>query len=192
MSTAHKLPSPASDALTVEDYLAAEESREVRHEYVGGLVYAKAGTTPEHNLIAGNLFAALRSHLRGKACEVFFAEVKLRLEHAQNDIFYYPDMMVACDPRDKGQPTKRFPKAIVEVLSDGTARIDRREKFWAYMSIPTLEEYVLVAQDRAEATVFRRAGQWRAEPRTKLEETITLPSLDFTMALSAIYEGVKV
>ncbi len=192
MSTVYKLPASASDAVTVEDYLAAEEAREVRHEYVGGLVYAMAGTTPEHNIIAGNLFAALRSHLRGKPCEVFFAEVKLRLEHAQNDIFYYPDVMVTRGARDRSQPSKRFPKAIIEVLSDATARIDRREKFWAYMSIPTLEEYVLVAQDRAEATVFRRAGQWRAEPRTKLEETIALPSLDFTMALSAIYEGVKV
>lgn len=187
MSTARE-----RDWVSVEDYLAAEEASETRHEYVGGLVYAMAGTTPEHNLIAGNIFASLRAHLRGKPCEVFFAEVKLRLEHAQNDIFYYPDVMVTCDPRDKGQSIKKLPKVLVEVASDSTERIDRREKFWAYMSVPTLEEYVLVAQDRPEVTVFRRARRWQAEARVQPGDTFALPSLDFTLALSAVYEGVKV
>src|SRR2546423_8717771 len=95
METAKKL-----GMVTVGDYLSGELRSEVRHEYVGGSVYAMAGASEEHNAIAGNLFAALHAHLRGKPCRVFFVDMKVRLLITHTDIFYYPDLMVACDPRD--------------------------------------------------------------------------------------------
>ncbi len=182
-----------SASLSVEDYLAGEPASEVRHEYLDGVVYAMAGASVDHNAISLNLASALRSHLRGKPCGAFMADVKLRLGlFANDDVFYYPDVMVACDPRDTDKFFKRFPKVLIEVMSESTERIDRREKRWSYQQIETLEEYVLVAQDRMEVTLFRRANQWRPEVLTKQDQTLALASLEFSLPLSGVYEGVKV
>src|SRR5712691_11604421 len=158
METAEKI-----GTVTVQDYLSGELRSETRHEYFGGSVYAMAVASEEHNAIAGNLFAALHAHLRGKPCRVFFVDMKVRLLITGTDIFYYPDLMVACDPRDTDRYFKRHPKVLIEVLSPDTESTDRREKFLSYTGIGTLEEYVLVAQDRREVTVFRRSQQWQPE-----------------------------
>lgn len=105
---------------------------------------------------------------------------------------YYPDVMVTCDPRDTDRYFSRFPKVLIEVLSPETERTDRREKFLSYTQIETLEEYVLVAQDKMEVTVFRRANKWQPEIANKPDLQLRLPSLDFALPLSAVYEGVKV
>lgn len=181
-----------SASLSVEEYLAGEQRSEVRHEYLDGVVYAMAGASIRHNLISGNLFTSLRSHLRGSPCGVFIADVKVRLEVATNDIFYYPDVMVACDSRDTNEFFKSFPKVLIEVMSETTERLDRREKFLSYQQIETLEEYVLVAQDRMEVTVFRRANGWKPEVFNKPDQSLALASLEFSLPLSGVYEGVKV
>jgi Uma2 family endonuclease len=176
-------------SLSVEDYLAGELKSEIRHEYIGGLVYAMAGTSSEHNIICQNLLIALRSHLRGKPCRVFMESIKLRLRTADEEVFYYPDLIVTCDPRDTERYFTRFPKVIIEVLSPDTERIDRREKFSSYTQIESLEEYILVAQDQTEVTVFRRAGNWRPEVVNQPQQQVRLESLDFTLSLSAIYDS---
>ena len=89
-----------SEFISVDEYLGGEKLAEVRHEFVAGHVFAMAGASEEHNFIAGNIFAALHAHLQGKSCRVFLAEMKARLLASETDIFYYPDVMVACDPRD--------------------------------------------------------------------------------------------
>ena len=180
------------ELVSVEEYLAGEPASEVRHEYLGGVVYAMAGASEEHNLIMVNLVTALHSHLRGKSCRAFVADMKVRLEVAREDIFYYPDLLVVCDPRDTHRHYKSFPKVLVEVLSPDTERIDRREKFLSYTQIETLEEYVLVAQDRMEATVFRRANNWQPEVQRQADQSLRLASLEFTLPLRDVYEGVKV
>jgi Uma2 family endonuclease len=177
---------------TVEDYLSGELRSETRHEFLGGTVYAMAGASEEHNAIAGNFFAALHSHLRGTPCRVFMVDMKVRLRIARDDVFYYPDLMVACDARDTDRYFKRYPKVLIEVLSPDTERTDRREKFLSYAGIETLEEYVLVAQDRREVTVFRRRRQWDPEILAQPEQALELASLDFTASLNLIYEGLKV
>ena len=176
--------------ISVEEYLEGETLSEVRHEYIGGLVYAMAGTSDEHSFIVGNLHAALHSHLRGKSCRLFMLDAKVRLQAADDDIFYYPDLMVACDTRDKDRFFKRFPRVLVEVLSESTERIDRREKFLSYTQIETLEEYVLVAQDRMEVTVFRRATRWQPEVLHAPAQSLLLVSVEFSLPLAALYEGV--
>jgi Uma2 family endonuclease len=176
--------------LSVEDYPDGERRSEIRHEYIGGAVYAMAGASIRHNIICQNLLIALRSHLRGKPCQVFVEGVKLRLRVAEEDIFYYPDVMVACDTRDKDEYYREHPKVLIEVLSPDTERIDRREKFQSYTTVDSLEEYILVAQNPMEATVFRRANQWRPEIIRDSEQTLRIPSLEFAVKLSAIYEGV--
>jgi Uma2 family endonuclease len=181
-----------SAGLSVEDYLGREQNGEVRHEYIGGAVHAMAGASEEHNTIAGNLFAALHADLKGKPCRAFMADLKVRLQIARTDIFYYPDVMVACDPRDTDRYFKRFPKVLIEVLSPDTERTDRREKFLSYTQLETLEEYVLVAQDRMEVTLFRRATNWQPELLRQAEQSLHLASIEFGLPLRALYEGVKV
>lgn len=181
----------ADTFIPVDDYLSGEQLSEVRHEYIGGEVYAMAGASKAHNTLAGNLFSALHAHLRGKRCRPYMGDVKVRLQVMDNDVFYYPDVVVGCDARDKHPHFMRFPTVIVEVLSDTTERIDRREKFWSYARIETLEEYVLVAQDKREVTVFRRANAWKAEVLRGKASVLRLASLEFTQPLGDIYEGLK-
>jgi Uma2 family endonuclease len=164
----------------------------MRHEYLGGAVYAMAGASDDHIALCMNLAFALRSQLQGKPCRVQMSEGRVRLRLAGEDIFYYPDVMVACDPRDTDRYFKRYPKVLVEVLSESTAMTDRREKFLSYRQIETLEEYVLVAQDKMEVTLFRRANHWQPEVLVQPEQALHLPSLDFRLALNALYEGVAV
>src|SRR5258708_28293024 len=136
------------DGVSVEDYLATEEGSEIKHEYIDGALYAMAGASKEHNQIAGNIYAILHNGLRGRRCRAFISDLKVRLKLMGDDVFYYPDVVVGCDPRDTHRHFLRFPKVIVEVASKSTERLDRREKRLSYQTLETLEEYVLVAQDR--------------------------------------------
>ena|ERR1051326_4618219 len=177
--------------ISVEEYLQGEERSQVRHEYIGGNAYAMAGASDEHIAICMNLAFALRSHLRGTPCRVQMSEGKARLRVGHEDIFYYPDVMVACDPRDTDRYFKRYPKVLIEVMSESTEAIDRREKFLSYRQIETLEEYVLVAQDQIEVTVFRRAENWQQTILRRTDEVLRLTSLGFSLPLSKAYEDVK-
>jgi Uma2 family endonuclease len=179
------------ELVSVADYLAGEPISEFRHEYIGGEIHAMAGASEEHNAISLNLATALQSHLKGRRCRAFIHDMKVRLQIAGDDVFYYPDVMVACDPRDTDRYFKRFPTVIVEVLSPETERTDRREKFLSYQQIETLEEYVLVAQDKSEVTVFRRANQWRPEIVRQASDSLNLSSLEFSLALVDLYDGVN-
>jgi Uma2 family endonuclease len=102
--------------LTPDEYLHMEEHSDIKHEYIDGYIYAMAGTLDPHVTIAGNLFALLCNHVRGSGCRVYIAEMKARIESLNR--YYYPDVMVTCDERDRETPAyKRFPNLIVEVLS---------------------------------------------------------------------------
>ncbi len=175
--------------LSVEAYLEGELRSELRHEYLAGEVYAMTGASAPHNLIAGNLFAALHAHLRSGPCRVFMSDMKLRLRDAQDDYFYYPDLMVACRLEDNARYWREQPKLVAEVLSDSTERIDSREKLFAYRQIAALEEYVLIAQDRREVTVYRRAESWVAL-RLRDEAELELASVGLRLPLAQVYEGV--
>ena len=177
--------------LSSEDYLEQERESALRHEFVGGVAYAMAGASEEHNIIAGNLHAALHAHLRGKPCRVFMVDLKIRLKVLETDIFYYPDLMVVCDPHDDDRYFKRHPRVLIEVLSKETEHTDRREKFLNYTQIGSLEEYILVAQDRMEVTVFRRANNWAPVMVTERDDVLAMECLGFELSVASIYEGVK-
>lgn len=179
-----------SDVMSVAEYLAAEETGEVRHEYLGGLVYAMAGETTTHNQISQNLAFNLRPHLKGGPCKIYISSIRVSFDLRNDEYYYYPDVVVTCDKRDTPGRFVRHPKLIVEVLSESTARVDKREKFFAYSTIASLEEYVLVEQDMKEVTVFRRAGGWKAERFFGQDSVAVFKSLKLKLPLSAIYEGV--
>ncbi len=179
-----------NEFVSVEDYLAAEESSDVRHEYLGGLVYAMAGETRRHNRIWLNIALALGQRLRRGPCQLYARDVRVNLDLRDDQYFYYPDIVVTCDQRDTHPRFVRYPKLIIEVLSDSTERTDKREKFFAYTSISSLEEYVLVSQASPEVTVFCRANRWAAKEISGAKSKVILQSLKVTLPLSAIYERV--
>ena len=177
----HKIP--------VEVYLEQEKHSEVRHEYVGGDIYAMAGASEKHNTISLTIASALRQHLRGKRCKTFINDMKLKL-WAHLQVFYYPDVMVACEPEDNDPYFKTQPKVIVEVISDSTRNTDTREKLIIYFQVPTLQEYVLVEQDIMKVTVHRKDNEWRPEELIGSDMMLHLHSLGFSISLNDIYEGV--
>ncbi|NCA88998.1 MAG: Uma2 family endonuclease [Gammaproteobacteria bacterium] len=176
-------------ALTADDYLAGEVLSPIRHEYVAGEVFAMAGATEEHATIAGNLFALLRSQVRGGPCRVYIADMKLRVDAA--DAFFYPDVFVTCDPRDAGEPlAKRHPPLICEVLSESTEAYDRGGKFAAYRTLDSLSEYLLIDSRRRSVEVFRRQPDgWLLAPVAP-DGQLELMSLGFRCAVDALYEDV--
>jgi len=183
-------PAVKTEFVRVADYLAAEETSKVRHEYLGGLVYGMAGETTDHNTITLNLAFAIRQHLKDKPCRLYMSDIRVNFDLRGDEYFYYPDLVVTCDRRDNHKRFVRHPKLIVEVLSEGTGRVDKREKFFAYTSITSLEEYVLVAQATREVTVFRRADDWKAVNVAGSKVKVALESLRISAPFSVIYEGV--
>jgi Uma2 family endonuclease len=179
-----------ADFVSVADYLAAEEASQIRHEYLGGFVYAMAGETLAHNLISQNLLFQIRRKTKGGPCRVFISDIRVNFHLRTDEYFYYPDIVVTCDKRDTHPRFVRYPKLIIEVLSESTERIDKREKFFAYTSIESLQEYVLVGQADREVTVFRRAKNWKAERISAASAALKLESLRVRIPVSAIYEGV--
>lgn len=176
--------------LSVEDYLKFEADGQVRHEYIGGRVHAMAGTSEQHNLLSVNLVRLFATHLRNGPGKTYMADFKVRLEINREDILYYPDVMVACMRDGVEKYYLRYPKLLVEVLSDSTEAIDRREKLINYPQIPTLEEYVLVAQDRPEVTLHRRGDGWKPVVVNVSEATFEFRSIKLSVTLAEIYEGV--
>ena len=176
--------------LSVDDYLKFETDAPVRHEYVAGIAHPMADNTLRHNLIAGNVASAFHCHLRGGPCRTYMITLKLRLMVNLRDVFYYPDVMVACTREGAEEYYLRYPKLIVEVLSESTESIDRREKLLNYPTISTLAEYILIAQDAPDITLHRRETHWRPTVLTAKDAKVEFPSLKLSLPLAQIYEGV--
>jgi Uma2 family endonuclease len=181
-------PHPSAK-LSVEDYLAGEEAGELRHEYIDGQVYAMTGASDRHGLIVSNLVAALRPLVRGRGCQLFSNDMKIHLRIADQDIFYYPDLLLSCDADDRETYFRTKPCMIVEVLSEATERIDRREKFLVYTTLPSLQDYLLMSQTQRMVWHYRRARGWTAEVLT--DGDLTLDSLDARLPLGLIFEEIE-
>lgn len=182
-----------SDWISTDDYLEGERVSEVRHEYVEGRVYAMAGASDDHNRIAGNIFRELGNALRGHRCEPFINDMKVRIRQTHSDVFYYPDVLVACDPTDNAKFYRERPTVIIEVLSPDTVRIDEREKAIAYRQIPTVEIYLLVDQDRLRVTQLHRAeAGWRRETLEGPAAMLKLGCLGVEIPFDRIYERAAI
>jgi len=189
----------SSQSLSPEDYLQLEAESPLKHEYIDGEIYARAGASDVHVTLALNLATLLRSHVRGTGCRVYISDMKACIE-ARNR-FYYPDVMVTCDARDsETSDYKRFPKLIVEVLSDSTEAFDRGDKFTDYQTLESLQEYVLINTRHQRVECFRRseaqraaglAGLWVLQYYTSETQTFDLKSIDFTATLTALYEDAE-
>ncbi|WP_372398037.1 Uma2 family endonuclease [Azospirillum sp. HJ39] len=171
--------------ISPQDYLAAERSAEVRHEYVDGEIFAMVGADRRHATIVGNLLVALRQAARARGCQAYANDVKVRVEAA--NAFYYPDLVATCSQADDDPYVVKDPVLVVEVLSDSTESIDRREKRTNYQKVPSLREIVLVSQTERLVEVYRRDGtDWPAD--MVRDGPVMLASLDLTVPLEAVYE----
>ena len=175
--------------MTVDEYLEFEESSQVRHEYVNGAIYPMCDVSVAHARIALGLVIAVGDHLRGGPCEPFSTNLKQLIRTDLDEIFYYPDMMVACQREDWGPDFVRNPKLVAEILSPSTQHIDRREKAMTYRRIDSVEEYVLLAQNKHEVIVQRRAENWRPHLYCGPEATVDFRSIGLSVPLAQIYEG---
>lgn len=177
-------PQLTTTFLSVDEYLAGELESQVRHEYVDGEVYAMVGAGDRHGLITLNL-AGLLSQRLPERCQVFSSDMKVRIQTDEREIFYYPDVLVSCDPRDREPYFRQYPCLVAEILSPHTARLDRFEKFLFYRQLDTLHEYLLVSQDYRQIDVFRRSDQWQRTPYTKGE--VPFCSIDLAVSIDEIY-----
>ncbi len=178
--------------LTPAEYLALERRAEFRSEFVNGDIVAMAGGTRTHGRISISLARILGNHLAGAPCEPFGAD--MRVSVSQTGGYFYPDLSVACGPvfEDTDQDTLVNPKVIVEVLSPSTEAYDRGAKFQHYRRLESLQDYVLVSQDRPLVEVFSRQGeQWLLTTYGSLDEVAAVPSIGARLLLRDIYERVE-
>lgn len=176
--------------ISVAEYLDGEQATEIKHEYVGGTVYAMGGASREHNIIAMNLATALHGHMRGGPCQTFMADMKVHLRLGEDEIFYYPDVVVGCEPDDRARYYLERPRFIAEVASPASERVDRREKLLAYTRLESLESYLILEQDRPGGLLHRRSADWSAQPLAG-GERFELPGLAITLAMDGLYAGTQ-
>jgi Uma2 family endonuclease len=184
----------AKPYVSPEEYLALERQDEDKHEYVDGEIFAWAGASRKHNLIALNIAGELRQQLKGKPCEVYPGE--MRVKAAASRAYVYPDVVVVCDEpkfEDDYVDTLLNPNLVFEVLSKSTESYNRLAKSAYYRTIESLSEYVLVAQEeyRVEQYVKQVAGRWLLSEVRSLESVIELDSISCSLALRDIYDRIS-
>lgn len=173
-----------------------EEKAEVKHEFHRGEILAMSGGTYEQSRITANVVGELRNRLKGSPC--FVLESNMRVRIPREDRGVYPDATVVCgkpqfDPEDPKRTTILNPRVVVEVLSESTESYDRGDKFTAYRELPSLEEYVLVSQNRPQIEAFLRQpeGLWLFATWQGLDAVAKLRCLQIDLPLTEVYEGLS-
>ena len=184
----------AADFVTAEEYLERERAAESRSEYLNGVIVAMAGGTMDHDTICTNILRLIGNQVAGRPCRVFSANMKVRIERA--NLFRYPDVSALCGPvatYDAVRDVYLNPSFLCEVLSPKTEAYDRGDKFALYRLIDSFVEYLLVAQDRRWAQLYRRAraGGWESVEFTEPEDAIPLESIGCSLRVADIYDKVE-
>ncbi|MEH2394070.1 MAG: Uma2 family endonuclease [Nostoc sp.] len=176
--------------MSAEEYLVWEPTQEERYEYWDGEVVMMSGGTRNHNRISLNFSKLLDDALADGTCEVYIVDVKVQVEPRQK--YFYPDVVVTCDERDRDPQLVQFPCLIIEVLSPSTEAADRGKKFAKYRQSPTLQEYVLVQVAQPVVEVFRRneQGKWVLS-EYNLGDKLRLESVDVEIAIAHLYRQVQ-
>ena len=180
--------------LTPEQYLEIERKAEFRSEYYQGEMFAMAGGSGKHTVISDNLISSLLSQSRGGPCRPY--SQNMRVQVSATGLYTYPDIVIGCQPRrflDETQDTLLNPVVIIEVLSESTEAYDRGKKFAHYRTVESLQEYVLVSQDRVQVERYRRQpdGDWLLTAMSRMEDCFQLESVGCTLRVAEIYEDVN-
>ena len=192
------MATPAAQTyLTPEEYIAFErkaipDADTVRSEYINGEIIPMPGASFPHNLITMNISARLHANLQGTGCAVFANDMRISIPTAKS--YFYPDVGVVCEePRfeDDVFDSLLNPIVVVEVLSPSTEAYDRGEKFAHYRQLASLQAYVLVAQDQVLVEHYhRQEKQWILTDFQRLDDILSLPSIQCELPLQEIYERV--
>ncbi|HVF43749.1 MAG TPA: Uma2 family endonuclease [Pyrinomonadaceae bacterium] len=181
--------------MTPEEYLAFERECEWKHEYDDGVVYEMPGVNVNHVRIVGGLATELHRQPGERRYSVLLSPMKVRIQDSRK--FLYPDVLVMNDDEvmfhDEQKDCILNPVVVIEVMSEGSEAYDRGEKFHAYQELESLNEYLLVSQDEPLVEHFVRTGArtWVYKPTAGLESSLTLPSVECTLNLSAVYKRVE-
>ena len=180
--------------LTEAEYLALERAAEFKSEFFDGEMFAMAGGSPMHSLIATKLAAEFTAQLKGRPCVAFNSDLRLKIE--ATGLFTYPDLSVVCGElqyANDSDDTIVNPTLLVEVLSNSTEAYDRGKKFEHYQQIPALKEYILVSQNepRIEQYIRQPGGDWLLRQAAGMDATLAIPSLEITISLAEIFANVK-
>ncbi|ETW93075.1 Uma2 family endonuclease [Candidatus Entotheonella palauensis] len=182
-------------SMSPADYLAFERAQtDVRHKYLNGEILAMSGASLAHNIIVSNLVISLGMQMRGRSCNVFASDMRVKIP--ATGLYTYPDITALCgepELEDDVADTLLNPQVIVEVLPPSTEAYDRGAKFAHYQSIESLQAYVLVAQDQPRLEIFlrREHGDWLYSVVNGPETTVRLETIDCELTLSDVYEGVR-
>ena len=179
--------------LTEQQYLEIERAAEAKHEFLDGQMYAMSGASMRHSTVGGNIFAELRSILRGGNCKAINSDLRVRVSER---LYTYPDVSVVCGKpvlADEHQDTLLNPIVIFEVLSPSTEKYDRGLKFQLYRTNESLREYILVSQDsfRVEQYVRQDATTWTLRDYASINGELRMDSIGASLPLHRIYEGVE-
>ncbi|GAA5526450.1 Uma2 family endonuclease [Herpetosiphon gulosus] len=180
-------------SMTIEEYLAGERTSPAKHEFLNGQVYALAGASRNHNLIVVNLIAELHSQLKQRSCSVFPSDLRIKI--SATGLYTYPDVSVVCGETwfdDSHQDTLLNPTLIIEVLSPSTEHYDRGGKFQHYRQIPSLREYLLVAQDPYHIEHYSRqaANQWLLSEIDDPQAVLELRSIQCRLTVQEVYAKI--
>ena len=180
--------------LTIEEYMAFEETSTEKHEYYNGEVFAMSGAKISHNIISGNLYFRLREKLSGKSCQPFNSDQRIHIP--SNTLFTYPDISIVCGEPETLHNDKLNllnPTVIVEVLSTSTKDYDRGEKFKLYRDIQSLREYILVDSQSIHIEVFRinATNHWELEEYKSANDDLSIKAVNVVLPVADVYEGVS-
>lgn len=175
--------------ISLEEYYEIERTSEIKYEYIDGHIYAMSGGTTDHATIAGNMFAVLKAHLRGKTCKAFNSDAKVQPFACENPS-YYPDVTVTCNPDDykQGSTAIRSPRLIVEVLSPR----DRGRKLRDYKACSSLQEYVIINSRYQAAEILHRQGEFWDHKQFLTGEDVELVSVELKFPISVLYEDTTI
>ncbi|MGB1286135.1 MAG: Uma2 family endonuclease [Aggregatilineales bacterium] len=191
------MPQPEVTTMTEAEYLAFDAENDFKSEYAGGQIYMMAGASNTHIDITGNIFGYLFSQLLNSSCRIAQSEMRIQIKKKSKTAYRYPDVVVVCGERnlvkDMKLATLTNPTVLFEVLSPSTASIDRVQKLDEYQQIPSVQDYLIIAQQEARVLRFQRQSErlWLNITYTELDEAIELTSIGCTLKLSDIYRRVE-
>lgn len=189
------MPAQPVPLLTEVEYLQHERQAEFKSEYLDGEIYAMAGASRRHNQITSNLVISLGSQLLEKPCGVYSSDMKVRTRTEKTNKYSYPDVVVVCGEEqfeDEKGDVLLNPLVIIEVLSESTEAYDRGLKFFHYQLIPSLHEYLLIAQDycRVEKYLRQDNNHWVYSEYHDMQDIIEITTLQCQIKIAEIYRRV--
>jgi Uma2 family endonuclease len=183
------MASGSTPSMSVEEYFDLEENHpDTRYEYLDGYVYMMSGGSANHAAISGNIYAILKSLLRGSRCRVYNSDMKARVSEQQ---YFHPDVTVSCNPNDRGMAAViQSPRLVVEVLSPSTEARDRGRKLQCYLACPTIEEYLLVDARSFRIEIYRKEQKKWIYEAFGAEDEVELTTLGVHFPIEDAYEDV--